>query len=143
MIFSKILNSTKILILTRGLSKRGPPNFDEPNVGLPIFRKRYGQTWDALEMLKPSTWMKYKETLPVVAICIFVCFAVPAQCYFSFVTRPEVNFDRKNEVPSEERNYDLSKPKPRKILTFNQKYEVNEELIEALKYREEYKKLEK
>lgn len=87
----------------------------------------------------PKFLMKYKETLPIVFVMVFLCCAVPTYSIYMAQTRPDVNFTKKRDVAPEE-HYDVMNPKPRKNITFNQHYEPLPDLAAALEYRKEYKK---
>ncbi|XP_053680298.1 uncharacterized protein LOC128731218 [Anopheles nili] len=80
---------------------------------------------------------KNSAVLPLVGIMVTAVLGCTSFMIYCSYTRTDVSLNRKD---FEHNTMDVMNPQKRKIFVFNDKYEPNPELKEALSYREEYNK---
>ncbi|XP_050072017.1 uncharacterized protein LOC126559885 [Anopheles maculipalpis] len=106
-----------------------------------VMQKRFASSRDYSQELRGFTMTDIKKNPAVIPLVLIMTVAVVGCTGFIFYssgTRTDVSLNKKI-FPHD--TMDVMQPQKRKILVFNQKYEPNPELKEALSYREEYQKL--
>ncbi|XP_052901917.1 uncharacterized protein LOC128309540 [Anopheles moucheti] len=108
-----------------------------------VMQQRFAATRNHYSDLRGFTIADIKKNYAVVPLVVIMATAVIGCTgfiiYASF-TRVDVSLNKK-VFPHD--TMDVMNPPKKKILVYNQKYEPNPELNQALSYREEYEKLDK
>uniref|UniRef100_A0A4Y0BGT8 Uncharacterized protein n=1 Tax=Anopheles funestus TaxID=62324 RepID=A0A4Y0BGT8_ANOFN len=108
-----------------------------------VVSQRFASTRDSYSDLRGFTMTDVKKNPAVVPLVVIMGTAVigcSGFIIYASLTRMDVSLNKK-VFPHD--TMDVMNPQKKKIFVFNQKYDPNPELNQALSYREEYEKLDK